>query len=583
MCVTLPFSNDSRQECTVAEDVASSQDPRETGHAKGVNRREFLRRTGLAAVAVPGAAALTSVLDSCANVVSAAKASTIRVGWAIEPDTMNPLTTYSTEAVEVLQLVYDQLIHTGLDLKAEPGLATSWTYSPDGKSITYHLRKATWHDGKPFTSADAKFTFDLIKSSKVSQYYQWVTNLTSTEAPDAATLILNFSAPQAFNPGLAVPIVPQHIWQSMTAAQIQKFANSHPIGTGPFKWGNWIKGQSIEITRNESWWGKPPAAKKVSWILFQNEDVMTQSLRTGAVDICPEIPPTIWDGLGGAHNVAAVSMPSFSFHHIGINVSDNPKSGGNPLLKDRTVRLALSYAVDRKQLVDVALAGHGIPGSVILPAGFGDWHLNIPESQQFNADPQKAKALLDAAGYIDRTGSGVRTSKDGKPLSFRLIAIQSTSVDVAAAQLFRDACAKVGIQLTLTTLDANSLGSTVYNAQAPNWDIFVWGWDTGVYDPDYLLGVPLCNQIGSNNDVYYCNPAYDRLYNQQATELNRASRLALVHQAQQMYYDDAAYIIMWYQDKLQGYRTDTWKGWTKVNGGIILNFTRDNYLNATPV
>jgi peptide/nickel transport system substrate-binding protein len=546
----------------------------------GSSRRDFMKRAGLLALAAPATA---TVLDGCASVATSAKASTIRVGWAIEPDTMNPLTTYSTEAVEVLQLIYDNLIHTGLDLKPEPGLASSWSYSGDGKSITYHLRKASWHDGKPFTSADAKFTFELIKSKQVSQYAQWVTDLTGADTPDPATLVLHFARPQAFNPGLAVPIMPQHIWQSMSASDIQKFTNPHPVGTGPYRFVNWIKGQSIEITRNGTWWAKPPAAKKITWILFQNEDVMAQSLRTGAVDICPEIPPTIWDGLAGAQNVRAVSMPSFSFHHIGINVSSNPKSGGNPLLKDRVVRQALSYAVDRKQLVNVALAGHGIPGSTLLPAGFGEWHLDIPLGQQYNANPGKAKALLDAAGYRVRDGSGVRTSKTGKPLSFRLIAIQSTSVDVAAAQLFRDACAKVGIQLTLTTLDANSLGNTVYNSKAPDWDIFVWGWDTGVYDPDYLLGVPLCNQIGSNNDVYYCTRRYDQLYGEQATELDHSARVALVHQAQQYYYDDAAYIVMWYQDKLQGYRTDTWTGWTEVNGGIVLNFTRDNYLKVRPV
>ncbi len=546
----------------------------------GTSRREFLRRAGLLSLAVPAAGA---ALEACASVATTAKASTIRVGWAIEPDTMNPLTTYSTEAVEVLQLVYDNLIHYDLDLKPEPGLATSWTYSADGKAITYKLRAATWHDGKPFSAADAKFTFDLIKSTQVSQYAQWVTDLVSAQAPDATTLVLTFSAPQAFNPGLAVPIIPQHIWQGMTGTQIQKFANAKPVGTGPYTFVDWKKGQSIEIARNERWWGTRPAARNVTWILFQNEDVMAQSLRTGAVDICPEIPPTIWDGLAGAANTKTVSLKSFSFHHIGINVSDNPKSGGNPLLKDLTIRQALSYAVDRQQLVNVALAGHGLPGSTILPAGFSEWHLNIPESKQLNNDPAKADALLESAGYTYRNGSKVRSSKDGKQLSFRLIAIQSTSVDVAAAQIFRDACAKVGIQLNLTTLDANTLGATVYDAKAPNWDIFVWGWDSGVYDPDYMLGVPLCNQIGSNNDVYYCNRHYDQLYNEQATEINVAKRLALVNEAQQFYYDAASYIIMWYQDKLQGYRTDTWKGWTNVNGGIILNFTRDNYLKVTPV
>jgi peptide/nickel transport system substrate-binding protein len=474
-------------------------------------------------------------------------------------------------------------MHTSLQLEPEPGLATSWSYSGDGKTITYHLRSATWHDGQPFTSADARFTFELIKSKQLSQYAQWVADLTSVQTPDARTLVLNFAKPQAFNPGLAVPILPRHIWQGMSAAQIQKYANAKPVGTGPYKFVNWKHGQSIEIARNEDWWGQRPAAQKVTWILFQNEDVMAQSLRTGAVDICPEIPPTIWDGLAGAKNVKTLSMESFSFHHIGINVSDNPRSGGNPLLKDRAIRLALSYAVDRKQLVDVALAGHGIPGSSILPAGFGEWFLDIPAGQQFDADPEKAKALLESAGYTARGGSSVRSDQHGNKLSFRLIAIESTSVDVAAAQLFRNSCAKVGIELTLTTLDANSLGTTVYNAKAPNWDIFVWGWDAGVYDPDYMLGIPLCNQIGSNNDVYYCNRHYDELYAEQSTTISHAQRLALVHQAQQFYYDDAAYIVMWYQAKLQGYRTDTWKGWTPLRGGIILNFTRDNYLRAQPV
>ncbi len=144
---------------------------------EGIARRDLLKRAGLLALAVPGVA---TVLDACASVVPTAKARILRVGWTIEPDTMNPLTTYSTEAVEILQLIYDQLMHYDLELKPEPGLATSWSYSPDGKSITYTLRSATWHDGKPFTSADAKFTFDLIKSTKASQYYQWVQSLAST-------------------------------------------------------------------------------------------------------------------------------------------------------------------------------------------------------------------------------------------------------------------------------------------------------------------------------------------------------------------------------------------------------------------
>jgi peptide/nickel transport system substrate-binding protein len=102
-----------------------------------------------------------------------------------------------------------------------------------------------------------------------------------------------------------------------------------------------------------------------------------------------------------------------------------------------------------------------------------------------------------------------------------------------------------------------------------------------VPDPNYMLGVPLCSQIGGNNDVFYCNKTYDALYDQQATTVDPVARKAIVEKMQLMYYKDAAYLVMWYQDKLQAYRNDTWKGWTPVTGGMIFNFTRDNYTSIT--
>jgi len=547
-----------------------------------LNRRDFLVKAGaLAAMAVPGG----RVLESGSRVADGAsqQTNTLRVGWNIEPDTMNPLTTYSTEALEVLGLVYDQLIEYDLDIKPTPGLATSWSYSADGKSITYKLRSGVkWHDGKPFTSADAKFSFEYTKAIGVSRNSQWVANLVSAEAPDPTTLILRYSAPQAYNPGLTVTIIPKHIWENITSSEVEKYTNPHVIGTGPYKFVDWKLGQSIEVTRNDDWYGRKPAADNVTWILFQNNDIMAQALRTNEVDIIIEIPPTIFLGLKEAPSIKAVSPDGYSFHHIGINVSDNPKSGGSPLLKDRNVRLALAYCLSRKQLCEIAMAGLATPGSMLLTPSFGEFFLNLPEHQQYDNNPAKARQILDKAGYKYRGSSSVRSAPDGKKLSFRLIAINTTTVDVEAAELFVDAAAKVGIELKFSALDTNTLGSIVYNAAAPNWDIFVWGWDM-LPDPDSQLGVELCNEIGSNNDAYYCNRHYDELYQEQATELNYAKRVALVHETQQYFYDDCNYIVMWYQQKLQAYRTDTWTGWKTIRGGIILNFTRNNYLNVRPV
>ncbi|MBF6605197.1 MAG: ABC transporter substrate-binding protein [Chloroflexi bacterium] len=534
--------------------------------------------------AAPAAGSASAAVGSPAPTPQATPSTLpLRVGWLSEPDSMNPLTFTTTEAQEVLQLVYDTLLSYDLNLKPEPGLATAYSYSSDGLTETLNLRSGvTWHDGQPFTAADVKYTYDLIHDNQLGQWAQWLIHLKSVAAPDPLTVVLTFDKPQAFNPALIVPILPKHIWSTMTVKQIEAFSNDKPIGTGPFTFTEWKKGASITVSRNPAFWGPPPSEATVTWVLYGNGDVMAQALKNAEIDIIAQVPPTIYDGLAGASSIKTVSLPSFSFHHIGFNVSSDPKSLGNPLLRDRNIRQALSYALDRNQLVQLALAGHGQPGDTIIPAGLSDWHLSIPAAQQLNADPAKANQILDQAGYTARDSSGIRKAPNGKLLEFRLIAIATTDVDVRAAQLFRDAAKAVGIKLDLQTLDSNTLSNVVYNAAAPNWDIFVWGWDSGVPDPDYMLGVPLCSQIGGNNDVYYCNKQYDALYDQQASTMDPLARKQLVDQMQQLYYGDTAYIVMWYQDKLQAYRTDTWQGWTDVKGGIIFNFTRDNYLRITP-
>jgi peptide/nickel transport system substrate-binding protein len=308
---------------------------------------------------------------------------------------------------------------------------------------------------------------------------------------------------------------------------------------------------------------------------------MAQSLRAGEVDILTEVPPTIYDGLGGVAGLTPVSLPGFSFHHIGMNVSTASDSKGSPLLLQKEMRQALACAVDRNQLVQIALAGHGKPGVGLIPPALSAFQLQLAADQQLNNNQQKANQLLDQLGYTQRNSDGTRLQSNGQPVELRLIAIESTTVDVRAAQLFRDACQNVGVKLDLQTMDENTLGSVVYNTT--DWDLFVWGWDSGVNDPDYLLGVPLTSQIGGNNDVYSSNKQYDALYAKQASELDEQTRIGLVQQTQQLYYDDSAYIVMWYQDKLQAYRSDRWGGFTDTPGGIVFNFTRANYTNATSV
>jgi peptide/nickel transport system substrate-binding protein len=543
-----------------------------------MDRRSFFRTSAVVAMAVGGAAALASCAPQTAT------KTVLRVGSTTDIDALNPFTLFSTQAFDVMQLVYDRLMEYDADFKIKPALATGSDTGDGGKTFTYTLRSGVkWQDGKDFTADDVVFTFKMVKDNDYGTYGAYLKDLTDIVKVGDNQVKLTYSQPQTLDPGVIMPIAPKHLWEGISKDQLTNYANEKPVGTGPFTFDSWETGKVDTVNRNDSWWGTKPAAEKVTWTKYGSDDIVTQALRSGELDIVPEVPPTIFNALKGAQDVAATAMDSFSFHMIAFNCSMNPNSKGNPLLRDQAIRQALSCAVSRQQLVELALAGYGQPGVDVIPPAFGDFHWTPAPDAVLDNNPAKANQLLDGAGYTGRNGDGIRLSKDGKPLDFRLLAIADTAVDVKAADLFITAAKAVGVNLKLSTTDADSMGATVFNTDGPDWDVMVWGWDSGLYDPSYLLSTGITDQIGGNNDTFWSDPRYDELYNQQNATVDRAARVKLVHEMQSIHYAACPYIVMWYQKKLAGTRTNTWSGWHAMNGGMTLNFSRANYLDVKPV
>lgn len=542
-----------------------------------MDRRSFFRTSAVVTLALGGAAAL----GACAP--QTATRTVLRVGSTTDIDSLNPFTAFSTQSNDVFQLIYDKLMEYDAKLNITPALATAVDAADGGKTFTYTLRSGVkWQDGTDFTPDDVVFTYLMVRDNDYGTYGAYLKNLTDIVKVGDNQVKLTYSQPQTVDPGVITPIVPKHLWEKVSKDDLPKYANDKPVGTGPFNFDSWNKGSVATVTRNDSWWGPKPAAEKVTWTKFGSDDIVTQALKTGDVDIVPEIPPNIFTGLQNAPDVKTDALESFSFHMIGFNCSAAPGSKGNRLLLDETVRQALSCAVSRAQLVELALSGYGEPGTGLLPPSFGDFHYVPGPDAVLDDNPDKAKALLDAAGYTDRNGDGIREAKDGAPLDFRILAIADTAVDVKAAELFVTAAKAVGVNLKLSTTDADSMGATVYNTDAPDWDIMVWGWDSELYDPSYLLGIPTTDQIGGNNDTFWTNPRYDELYAQQNTTIDRPARIKLVQEMQTIHYAACPYIVMWYQKKLSGTRTNTWTGWQPITGGMVLNFPRVNYLDVKP-
>lgn len=541
-----------------------------------IDRRSFLRNSAVVAAALGGAAALAACAPETAT------HTVLRVGSTTDIDSLNPFTAFSTQSYDVFQLLYDKLMEYDADLNVKPSLATDVKVEDGGKTYTYTLRDGVkWQDGNPFTADDVVFTLLMVRDNDYGTYGAYFKDLVDATST-GNTVRLTYSRPQTLDPGVITPIVPKHIWSGVNKNDLPRFANDKPVGTGPFIFDSWQKGNTVTVTRNDNWWGAKPAAQKVTWTKFGSDDIVTQALRTGDIDIVAEIPPTIFGGLKDAANVKTGDLESFSFHMIGFNCSTEPNSKGNRILLDPVVRQALSCAVSRQQLVELALSGYGEPGTGLLPVAFGDFHYVPAATEVLDNNQDKARKLLDDAGYIDRNGDGIRESKDGAPLNFRILAIADTAVDVKAAELFITAAKAVGVGVKLSTTDADAMGSTVFNTQGPDWDIVVWGWDSEMYDPSYLLGIATTDQIGGNNDTYWSNPRYDELYEQQRTTVDRGQRIKLVQEMQAIHYASCPYIVMWYQKKLTGTRTDTWTDWQPIKGGMVLNFPRVNYLDVKP-
>ena len=145
---------------------------------------------------------------------------------------------------------------------------------------------------------------------------------------------------------------------------------------------------------------------------------MALALKHGEIDAVYFLSATIWTGLKGAADIDAKSFPSETFDHFGMNVYDSPKSKGNPLLKDKVVRQALNLSIDRDKLVQLVLEGLGLRGTTIIMPALTDYHLDIPESSQLNNDPERAKQMLEAAGYTDRDGDGIREAPERRAAAF---------------------------------------------------------------------------------------------------------------------------------------------------------------------
>ena len=231
------------------------------------------------------------------------------------------------------------------------------------------------------------------------------------------------------------------------------------------------------------------------------------------------------------------------------------------------MRQALAHATDKQQIIDVVLLGLGNPGLTLVPDSFAQFYNNQIEDYAFDLD--LATQILDDAGYADTDGDGVREMPGGgEPLSFRLNWPSDSTNLPRMAEILASSWSQVGVQTEQAALDPDTLTSIC--CPTFDYDVILWGWGSDP-DPGFLLSVMTTDEIPSgNSESGYSNAEYDELYTQQQTTLDPDQRAAIIRQMQEIAHRDTPYIIPYYAQAVQAYRTDRFTGWITDAGKVSL-------------
>ena len=510
---------------------------------------------------------------------SNATGGTVRIGIGGSPDSLNPGNGLLSEAYVLYELVYDTPIAINAAGEFVPELATDWSVSDDGLTWTMHIRDdAVFHDGEPVTADDVAFSIQLYKDTPDFPYLpSYASYFETIEAPDPTTVVLTTADPLgAFEAQIVfMYVLPKHIWE--TVDDPLEFQNQEMIGSGPFKL---LENKRREFTRlgaNLDYWKGRPNIDEVDFITYRNSDARVQALTNGDVDAISEFPPTAVPALQNAEGVTvhvADIAAGGDLRDILLNMvssdncptDDGGKCTGHPALQDVEVRRALAMAMDKQNIIDVALLGLGSIGVGFVPPGLGEYFIGTDASPAYDVDG--ANALLDQAGYTDTDGDGIRECKSGQDcptgdLTFRFNYPDDIDTAPREAELISDMWEQIGVKIEIGALDSDTLTSIC--CPAFDYDVILWGWGSDP-DPGFLLGVTTCQEIPTGySETGYCDEGYDQLYAQQGREVDRAARIEIVHQMQQQLLDDVPYIVPYYAQTREAWRTDGFTGWLEDN------------------
>jgi peptide/nickel transport system substrate-binding protein len=481
------------------------------------------------------------------------------IGFSGDATSLNPVIATDGQSYIAEWPIFDSLVELDDRLNVKPLLAESWEVSRDGLTYTFKLKKGVrWHDGKPFTARDVAFTFYSVLDPKVTTphraYFDALAGfpeLTNKDHPkkpeelavkpvevvDDHTVRFRLRYPSGSllavltNPRAG--IVPEHVLkgQDLNTAEF----NRKPVGTGPFKFVEWRRGERIVLEANDQYHAGRPALDRLIYRVIPDAVVLLQELRAGGVDFVDRPPLQEVARLKQTPGLKVLTTDNTSYTYFGYRQDLPP-------FDDVRVRRAFYHAVDVPTIVKEVLQGYAaVATGQFAPSS---WAFD-PSVKPYAYDPNRAKALLSEAGW--KPGPDGILVKDGKRLSFSVRHDQASQTVKDAAVIIQEYLKKVGVEARLEPLDWPTFVKKLF---ASEFEAIVVGW-TNHHDPDpFGYTIWHSSQWKGRNFAHYKNPKVDEALEAARRTANQAERKRHYAEFSRLLMEDAPYVFLYFEQQV---------------------------------
>jgi len=455
------------------------------------------------------------------------------VGLPVDADTFFPPLSNSVSSIDIYGNIYWYLMRSEPDfIHFRPGLADSFAFSEDSLQVTFYIHPGvTWHDGAPFTAEDVVFAHGVCKAPEINwSAASWLDHITNVEVVDSLTVRFTYDEPymyQVIDATVCYPL-PKHILGDVPLAEMGSHPIARaPIGNGPFRFVSWRSGEEIVIEANPDFVLGRPHLNRIAFRIIPEGTTLATQVQNGDIDLWPRFtPPSFHPQLTSDSDLVVHSYPGRSYTYMAWNRLD-------PLFGDKRVRQALTMASNRQEIVDALVYGQGQVGSQPLISTI--W-AHDPTIEPYPFDPDSARALLEAAGWVDADGDGIR-EKEGRKLSFAIKTNNDNRLRVDIATVLQQQFRAVGAEAKPEPLEFNQF---IEELLAKDFQAAVGGWSVGI-KPDMA---PTFGQGELFNFVSADNPQLERLIREAEVTRDMAKMKEILSQAQRIVVDEAYYSFL---------------------------------------